>query len=68
MLLEGSEMAGKIKCMIEKIMRERSQGNETLERILRTKMMLKGVNPANYTDESDDDPIVIRKLEKMLKN
>lgn len=61
-------MAGKIKRMIEKIVSVRAQGNETLERVIRTKLMLKGINPDNYTEGSEDDPAVIRKLEKMLRD
>lgn len=61
-------MAGKIKRMIDRIITVRAQGNETIERVLRTKLMLKGINPAHYSDQSDDDPTVIRKLEKMLRD
>jgi hypothetical protein len=54
--------------MIERIVSVRAQGNETLERAIRTKLILKGINPATYTEQSDDDPAVIRKLEKMLRD
>lgn len=61
-------MAGKIKRMIERIISVRAQGNETLERVVRTKLLLKGINPADYSDLSEDDPAIIRKLEKMLRD
>jgi len=65
---EVSEMPGKIKLMIEKILSERSKGNEMLEKIIRTKLILKGIDPARYTDSSDDDPVIIGKLEKMMQD
>ena len=61
-------MAGKIKLMIEKILAERSKGNETLARVIKTKLILKGIKPAKYSDQSDDDPEIIKKLEKMLQD
>jgi len=65
---EGFEMAGKINRMIERILEERSKGDELLARIINTKLILKGIDPAKYSDQSDDDPRIIEKLEKMLRN
>jgi hypothetical protein len=61
-------MPGKIKLMIEKILTERSKGNEMVEKIIRTKLILKGIDPAKYTESSDDDPVIIGKLEKMKQD
>lgn len=60
-------MAGRIKKMIEEILAERSKGNETLARVIRTKLILKGINPEKYTDQSYDDPSIIKKLENMAQ-
>lgn len=61
-------MAGKIKRLIDKIIAERSKGDEMLARIIRTKLILKGITPEKYSDQSDDDPVIIRKLEKVLQD
>jgi hypothetical protein len=61
-------MSGKIKQMIDKILTERSKGNEMVERIIRTKLILKGIDPAKFSEQSDDDPKIIEKLEKMMQN
>jgi len=61
-------MPGKIKQLIEEIIAERSKGNETLAKVVRTKLILKGINPAHFTDQSDDDPVMIAKLETMQQN
>jgi hypothetical protein len=65
---EVVEMAGIIKRMIEVIVAERSKGNEMLAKVIRTKLILKGINPAHYSEQSDDDPAIIKKLENMLQD
>jgi len=61
-------MAGKIVRMIEEILAERSKGNEMLARLTRTKLILKGIDPEKFSDLSDDDPAIIEKLKKMVKD
>jgi hypothetical protein len=58
-------MAGKIKEMIDFVLKQRAAGNPMLEKIIKTKMILKGINPSRYTLESDDDPAVLQQLEGM---
>lgn len=60
-------MAGRIRRMIDSVIQQRAAGNPMLEKILKTKMILKGVNPNKFTLESDDDPVVLEKLERMLR-
>ncbi len=59
-------MAGKIRRMIDSVIQQRAMGNPMLEKIIKTKMILKGVNPNKYTLESEDDPAVLDKLERMV--
>ena len=59
-------MAGKIRQMIDLIINQRAKDNPMLERVIKTKLMLKGINPKKYTLESPDDPAVIQKLERMV--
>jgi hypothetical protein len=60
-------MAGKIRQMIDSIIKQRSKENPMLEMVIKTKLILKGIDPAKYTLQSDDDPIVIGKLEAMIR-
>ena len=60
-------MAGKIRQMIDSIIIRRAKDNSMLERVIKTKLILKGIDPAKYTLRSDDDPVVIAKLEKMMQ-
>jgi hypothetical protein len=61
-------MAGKIRQMIDAIINQRAKDNPMLERVIKTKLILKGINPNRYTLQSDDDPTVIGKLEKMMQD
>ncbi len=61
-------MAGKIRQMIDTIINQRAKDNPMLERVIKTKLILKGINPNRYTMQSDDDPAVIGKLEKMMQD
>jgi hypothetical protein len=61
-------MAGKIKSMIDYIIKQRAQDNPMLERVIKTKLILKGINPSKYNLQSDDDPVIIKKLEIMLND
>jgi hypothetical protein len=59
-------MAGKIRQMIDSIINQRAKDNPMLERVIKTKLILKGINPNKYTLQSEDDPLVLGKLEKMI--
>lgn len=61
-------MPGQIKQLIEEIIAERSKGNEMLAKVVKTKLILKGINPAHFTNQTDDDPALIKKLENMRQN
>jgi hypothetical protein len=59
-------MAGKIKQMIDYIIKQRAQDNPMLQRVIKTKLILKGINPSKYTLQSDDDPNIINKLNTLI--
>ena len=60
-------MAGKIRQMIDSIINQRAKDNPMLERVIKTKLILKGINPNKYTLQSEDDPVILGKLEKMIR-
>ena len=61
-------MAGKIKQMIDTIIAQRSKQNPMLAGVIKTKLMLKGIDPSKFTAQSDDDPAIIAKLEAVAKD
>jgi hypothetical protein len=58
-------MAGKIKEMIDFVLKQRAAGNPMLEKIIKTKMILKGITPSKFTSESEDNPEILQQLEGM---
>jgi hypothetical protein len=61
-------MPGKIKQMIDFIVKQRAQDNPMLERVIKTKLILKGINPSKYNTQSDDDPVIINKLQILIND
>ena len=55
-------MAGKIKKVIDQIIKERAKGNIILTSTTRTKIILKGIVPEKFSESSPDDPEVLAKL------
>ena len=60
-------MAGKIKQMIDMIIAQRAKDNPMLVGVVKTKLMLKGIDPNKFTLQSDDDPAIIAKLEAVAR-
>jgi hypothetical protein len=60
-------MAGKIKQMIDTIISQRAKDNAMLAGIIKTKLMLKGIDPSKFTPQSADDQAIINKLEILMK-
>jgi len=55
-------MPGNVKRMIDSIVQQRAKGNPTLIASTRTKLILKGVNPDQFSDTSPDDAVMIGKV------
>lgn len=60
-------MAGQIYNMIQKIVTERSRGNQVIANSIRTKIILKGIAIDKYTPTSPDDFVVMQKLREVAK-
>ncbi len=61
-------MAGQIKKMINTIIEQRSKGNPIIAGTIKVKLILKGINPEGFSYQSNDNPITIKKLEKIAKD
>ena len=53
---------GNIKKVIEAIIVRKGKGDPLIVINIRKKLVFKGINPAKYTYETIDDPVVLRKL------
>lgn len=60
-------MAGKIKELIDALIRQRCKGNESVAATTRTKLLLKGIDPGKYTALSEDDPEIIARVRAIAK-
>ncbi|UFS69195.1 hypothetical protein LPW11_14975 [Geomonas sp. RF6] len=60
-------MAGKIKQMIDTVINQRAKDNAMLVGVIKTKLLLKGIDPAKFTAQSEDDPVIIGKLEALIR-
>jgi hypothetical protein len=60
-------MAGRIKYMIDTLIEKRAHGNPTIVNTTRVKLRFKGISPDLYTRLSEDDPVIIEKLNDLAK-
>ncbi len=58
-------MAGKIKKMIDSLIEIRSGGSQSLASTTRTKLLLKGIDSKKFTEQSEDDPVIIKTIEQI---
>lgn len=61
-------MSMKIKEMIDTLISIKSENNPILAKIIRAKLILNGIDPNKLAMEEIDDPLVIAKLEKLVKD
>ena len=53
---------GRTKLLIDSIITQRSGGDPMVAKMLKTKFMLKGINPDAYSLDTPDDPSIVRRL------
>jgi len=59
---------GNIRKVIEAIIVRKGKGDPLIVINIRKKLVFKGINPAKYTCETIDDPVVLRKLIELAKD
>lgn len=60
-------MTGKIRKIIDDIIRQRSKGNPAIIEMTKAKFILKGINPNKFDSYSKDDPVIMEKLFEIAK-
>ncbi len=58
-------MPGAIKSMIDRIVEQRSHGNPALVNTTKTKLILKGIDPAKFNATSPDDPEIMSRVKQI---
>lgn len=59
-------MAGRVKQLIDELVELRARGNSTVVHFLRAHLVLNGIDPDAYSEQTPDDPDRIQQLEKMI--
>jgi len=59
---KSDRTTGKTKLIIDSIITQRSGGDPTIAKVIRTKFVLKGINPDAYSLDTPDDPNLVRRL------
>ena len=60
-------MAGKIYAQLQNLMQVNAQKDEVVASYIRTKLILKGINPDKYGPTSEDNPEVLAIIENLSK-
>ena len=60
-------MAGKINNMINTYIKDMSAGDPNIIKSLNIRLSLNGIIPANYSHDSEDDPIIIEKIQLLAE-
>ncbi len=61
-------MSGRIKQIINQILDKKSNGSDLIKLTLKTKFVLKGIDPDKYSEVSSDDPAVLEKLKSVAQD
>lgn len=59
---KADQSQGKTKLIIDSIITQRSGGDPTVAKLIRTKFMLKGINPDAFSLDTPDDPSLVKRL------
>ncbi len=59
---KADQSKGKTKLIIDSIITQRSGGDPEVAKVIRTKFILKGINPDTYSLDTPDDPGLVNRL------
>ncbi len=61
-------MSGKIKTMLDQIILEKAKGDPIMEKLTKTKLLVKGIRVENFTPISEDDPVMLQKVKQVAQD
>jgi hypothetical protein len=62
---KADQSKGKTKLIIDSIITQRAGGDPTAAKMIRTKFMLKGINPDAFSLDTPDDPNLVKRLKDL---
>lgn len=60
-------MAGRVKQLIDELCHLRARGNASVEHFVRASLVLHGIDPERYTEDSPDEAATERHLQEMIR-
>ncbi len=60
-------MAGRVKQLIDELCQLRSGGNPGVEHFVRASLVLRGINPEDFDEQTPDDVGAVRVLREMIR-
>jgi hypothetical protein len=65
---KSDQSKGKTKLLLDSIITQRSGGDPNIAKVLRTKFMLKGIDPDAYSLDTPDNPNLLKRLKVLAAN
>ncbi|MGD9006913.1 MAG: hypothetical protein PVG41_03275 [Desulfobacteraceae bacterium] len=62
---KANQSKGKTKLILDSIITQRSGGDPNVAKMIRTKFMLKGINPDAFSLDTPDDPNLVKRLKDL---
>ena len=60
-------MTGQVKTMLDRIISERSRGDNVLAMITKAKLILKGFDPDRFSVTTPDDPAAVARVRQIAR-
>lgn len=60
-------MAGEIKRRLEKLVEEVAKGNPLIRTTTKTKLIIKGLDPDKFSENTEDDPDVLKRVDEIAQ-
>lgn len=64
---KAEHSVGRTKLLLDSIITQRSGGDPRIAKIIKTKLMLKGINPDAYSFDTMDDPQIVYRLKALAE-
>lgn len=61
-------MAGQIKLLLDRIILEKAKGDPIMEKLTKTKLLVKGIRVETFTPISEDDPVMLQKVQQVAQD
>lgn len=61
-------MAGQIKSLLDQIIDAKAKGDPIMQKLTKTKLLVKGIRVDSFTPVSEDDPVILQKVKQAAQD